>query len=331
MRQRQIVVLDGHALNPDGDNPWTPIQNLGDTTIYPRSETTQVISRSIDAQVIITNKVELTSETLRQLPKLKFIAVAATGYNIVDVADASELGIAVANVPVYGTDNVAQFTFALLLELCHRIGFHDASVKNGEWQSSSDWCYWKSPQIELAGRTFGIVGLGRIGRRVGEIAHAFGMNVIALSRANKIVPEFPRFAWASSERLFAEADVVSLHCPLTSENAGMINRQLLSRMKRRAFLINTSRGGLINESDLAEALNNGVIQGAAVDVLSKEPASAENPLLAARNCIISPHIAWATLEARQRIMRTVASNIAAFEAGIPENLVNGAGFKPRAA
>ncbi len=331
MTQRRIVVLDGHTLNPDGDNPWTPIQELGDTTIYPRSEPTQVISRSCDAQVIITNKVELTSETLRQLPKLKFIAVAATGYNIVDVADASERGIAVANVPVYGTDNVAQFTFALLLELCHRIGLHDTSVKNGEWQKSSDWCYWKTPQIELAGRTIGIVGFGRIGRQVGEIAHAFGMNVIACSRANKIPPEFPRFAWTSLERLFAEADVVSLHCPLTSENAGMVNRQLLSRMKNRAFLINTSRGGLIDESDLAEALNTGVIQGAAVDVLSKEPARADSPLLTARNCIISPHMAWATLEARRRIMRTVAGNITAFEAGNPLNLVNASGFKARGA
>jgi glycerate dehydrogenase len=327
MSNEKIVVLDGHTLNPDGDNPWTSIENLGETKIYPRTNAQQIVERSIDAQTVITNKVQLTAQTLRQLPRLRLIAVAATGYNIVDIAAANSLGIAVANVPVYGTSNVAQFTFALLLELCHRIGLHDTSVKQGDWESSSDWCYWKAPQVELAGRTIGLVGFGRIGRRVGEIANAFGMNVIAVQRRDS-APAYAPFAWRSIEQLFTEADVVSLHCPQTPESAGMVNRQLLAKMKSSAFLINTSRGGLINESDLADALNNGRLRGAAVDVLSSEPARSDNPLLHARNCIITPHVAWATLEARQRIMQTVASNISAFRAAKPLNVVNASDLRP---
>lgn len=316
-----IVILDGYTLNP-GDNPWTAISALGEVAVFDRTPPDQTLERAEPADILLTNKTPLTAETLKQLSRLKFISVLATGFNVVDVLAARRMGIPVSNVPVYGTDSVAQFVFALLLELCHRVGLHTDSVRQGEWTGHTEWCYWKTPQIELAGRTMGLVGFGRIGRRVGALAHAFGMNVIACGRSRGADPDFAPFRWASLPEVFSQADVVSLHCPLTAENSGFVNQALLERMRPEAFFINTARGGLVNEADLAQALNAGRIAGAAVDVVSREPLLPTNPLLQAKNCLITPHQAWATLSARQRLMRTTADNIAAFIRGAPMNLVN---------
>lgn len=317
----KIVVLDGYTLNP-GDNPWDGVARLGQIEVHDRTPADQIVPRSRDAEMILTNKVPFSRQMLAQLPKLKYIGVCATGYNIIDTAAAKERGIVVTNIPEYGTDGVAQFTIGLLLELCHRIGLHDHSVHAGEWQRNADWCYWKSQQIELAGRTMGIVGFGRIGRRVGQIASALGMHVLANDRATANPPAYANFRWAELDELFGQSDVVSLHCPLTPENEGMINRARLATMKRSAFLLNASRGPLVNEADLAAALNDGTIAGAALDVVSTEPIRADNPLLKAKNCILTPHIAWASLEARRRLMGTVVSNIQAFLNGSPTNVVN---------
>lgn len=322
MNRSRIVVLDGYTLNP-GDNPWEAIVALGELDVRDRTPVDQLLERSRDADVIVTNKAPLSAQTIARLPKLRFIAVTATGYNVVDIDAAAARGITVSNVPEYGTSAVAQYTFAMILELCHRIGQHADSVHRGEWSRNADWCYWLTPQVELAGLTMGIVGFGRIGRRVGELAHAFGMRVLAHSPKQVNPPGYTPFAWAASlDELAGEADVLSLHCPLTSANQGMVNRSLLGRMKPTALLINTARGALVNEQDLADALNAGVIAGAAVDVVSHEPIRAENPLLAAKNCLITPHMAWTTLAARQRLMRTTAENIAAFLRGSPINVVN---------
>lgn len=316
-----IVALDGFTLNP-GDNPWDAVAALGRLTVHDRSPADQIIPRARDAQIILTNKTPLSDVTLGQLPNLRFIAVMATGYNIVDVAAARRRGIAVSNVPEYGSNSVAQLVFALLLEHCHRVALHDSAVKAGEWSASPDFCFWKTPLIELAGLTMGIVGFGRIGRRVGELAHAFGMNVLAHNRTRSNDPDYLPFRWASVEEVFAESDVVSLHIPQTDANEGMVNRRLLSSMKRSAILINTARGGLVNEQDLADALREGVLAGAAMDVVSAEPIAPTNPLLAAPNCIMTPHIAWATLAARRRLMAVTANNVAASLAGNPINVVN---------
>ena len=317
----RIVVLDGHTLNP-GDNPWDDIAELGELTVYDRTPADAILERARGAEVVVTNKTPLSAATLAALPKLRFIAVLATGYNVVDVAAARERGIPVSNVPEYSTNAVAQFTFALLLELCHHVGAHDASVKSGEWSASTDFCYWTAPLVELEGRTMGVVGFGRIGRRVGELAHAFGMNVLACDVVRSDPPEYERFAWRKLADLAAESDVVTLHCPQTPENTGMVNAELLGMMKPDAFLLNAARGGLVVEADLAAALNAGRIAGAAVDVVGTEPIPERSPLLTARNCLITPHIAWAALAARRRLMRTTAENIAAFLAGSPVNVVN---------
>ncbi|MFB3891652.1 MAG: D-2-hydroxyacid dehydrogenase [Phycisphaerae bacterium] len=317
----RIVVLDGYTVNP-GDNPWMDVEKLGDLTVYDRTPGEQILARARGAAVILTNKTPLSAATLAQLPGLKFISVLATGYNIVDTAAARKLGIPVSNVPVYGTDSVAQFVFALLLEKCHHVSNHSDAVHRGDWTRSIDFCFWQSPLVELAGKRMGLVGFGRIGRRVGELAHAFGMEVWAFDTVRGAPPKYQPFAFKSIEEIFASCDVVSLHCPLTAENKGMVNRRLLGMMRKDAVLINTSRGPLVNEADLAESLNAGAIAGAAVDVVSAEPISADNPLLSARNCTITPHIAWATLEARRRLMKTTADNIAAFIAGRPINVVN---------
>jgi len=264
----------------------------------------------------------LSAETLAQLPDLKFIAVLATGFNVVDVAAARQRNIPVSNVPIYGTDSVAQFVFALLLELCHQVALHDKLVKQGDWTAIEDFCFWKTPLIELRGKTMGIVGFGRIGRRTAAVADAFGMKVIAHDLYQGAAPDYEGFEWAEMEALFQRSDVISLHCPLTPENGGFVDKSLLQQVKPGSFLINTSRGPLINENDLAEALNAGQLAGAALDVVSVEPIKADNPLLQARNCLITPHIAWATLEARQRLMQTTVENVAAYIAGSPINLVN---------
>lgn len=315
-----FVILDGYTLNP-GDNPWEPIKQYGTVEVHDRTPPEQVVVCSQHADILVTNKVAISAEAIEQLPRLKFIAVTATGYNMVDVAAARHRGILVANVPLYGTANVAQFTWALILELCHHVGQHSNSVAAGDWTKSTDFCYWLTPQIELAGKSLGLVGYGRIARQVGVIGEAFGMQVLASGRPGCKRPTSTSVRWTSTEQLFGEADIVSLHCPLTPETDQMVNRELLGRMRRHAFLVNTSRGGLVNDSDLADALRVGGIAGAAVDVVSQEPIRADNPLLSAPNCLITPHIAWSSLAARQRIMQTTAKNIAAFLANKPENVV----------
>lgn len=317
----RIVVLDGYTLNP-GDNPWDPVAALGELVVHERTPEDRIVERAADADVVLTNKTPLTAQTLAALARLKFISVLATGYNIVDVASARQRGIVVSNVPEYGTDSVAQHVFALLLACCHRLERHDRLIREGEWRRRGDFCFWDMPLSELAGKQMGIVGFGRIGRRVGEIAHALGMGVLACDVRQGDRPAYQPFAWKSLDDLFAESDVVSLHCPQTEETVGMVNAQRIGRMKPTAVLINTARGGLVNEADLARALNEGRLAGAALDVVSREPILDDNPLLRARNCLLTPHIAWATLEARRRLMAVTAENVAAFLRGRPINVVN---------
>jgi glycerate dehydrogenase len=317
-RPASLVVLDGYTLNP-GDNPWDDLAGLGTLTVYDRTPESGLIERARPADILLTNKTPLAATALAQLPALRFIAVLATGYNIVDVVAARQRGIPVSNVPEYGTDSVAQHVFALLLELCHRVGEHSAAVHAGEWAAAPDFCFWKMPPVELAGLTMGIVGFGRIGRRVAALADAFGMHVIAAGRGTAPPHDVPR---ASVEELFACSDVVSLHCPLTADNAGFVNQRLLGRTKPSAFFINTARGGLVDEAALAAALNAGQLAGAAVDVVSIEPMRPDNPLLGARHCIITPHIAWASRAARRRLMAQTVRNVAAFLSGRPINVVN---------
>ncbi len=322
MNRTKMVILDGYTLNP-GDLSWDELGRLGELDLYDRTEPYQIVERTQDAEIILTNKAPISTETLDQLPKLKFISVTGTGYNMVDISAAGSRGIPVSNVPEYGTDSVAQFAFALLLELCHQAGFHDRAVKAGDWSAAPDWCFWETPQLLLAGKKMGIVGFGRIGRRVGELAHAFGMEVMAFDPEQRETPAYSPFHWKRLQDLFAEADVVTLHCPQTAENIGFINHDLLNSMKKDAFFINAARGGLVNENDLAKALNTETIAGAAVDVVSNEPIQLDNPLLTASNCLITPHIAWASLDARQSMMKTTVKNIRAFLSGRPINVVNG--------
>jgi glycerate dehydrogenase len=317
----KIVVLDGYTVNP-GDNPWTELARLGELTVYDRTPAGQIVERARDAEVVLTNKTPLAAPTLQQLPALRFISVLATGYNVVDSAAARQRGIPVSNVPEYGTLSVAQHVFALLLELCQQVALHDLAVKAGEWARATDFCFWKQPPVELAGLTMGIVGFGRIGQRVGELAHAFGMTALATGGARRRPPAYRPFKWTDVPSLFSTADVVSLHCPLTDDNARFVNRSLLERMKPSAYLINTARGGLVDEHALADALGAGHLAGAAVDVVSAEPIRPDNPLLRARNCIITPHMAWASLAARRRLMAATVENVRAFFAGRPTNVVN---------
>lgn len=321
----RIVILDGATLNP-GDNPWTQIEQLGDMTLHAASEPAAIIDRLKDADVAVTNKARLTAEILDQLPNLKFIAVSATGHDCVDGGAAVKQGISVANVPSYGTPSVAQFTFALLLELCHRVALHDEAVHAGEWQSCGSFSFWKTPQIELQGSTLGVIGFGRIGQQVARIGNAFGMQILAASRHRQNAPDDVPFEWATPDEIASRADVVTLHCSLNEKSKGMINREFLSHMRPSAFLLNTSRGPLINEVALAEALNANQLAGAAVDVASVEPITDDNPLLTARNCLITPHMAWSSLAARRRMMQITADNIRNFQAGTPSNIVNGDGF-----
>lgn len=316
----RMVVLDGYVLNP-GDNPWTDFERLGALIVHDRTPDDEIVARSAGAAILLTNKTPLRAETLAALPALRYIGVLATGVNVVDVAEARRRGVVVSNVPEYSTDSVAQFVFALLLELCHHAASHSRSIHDGEW-GRREWCFWDTPLTELAGKTFGIVGFGRIGRRVGTLAHAFGMEVIAHTRRGGDDPGYAPFAWANLEEVFERSDVVSLHCPLTSDNAGMVDARLLARMKPSAFFINTARGPLVCERSLADALARGRIAGAALDVVSEEPIREENPLLAVPNCLLTPHIAWATLAARRRLMSASARNVAAFLAGAPINVVS---------
>ena len=318
----KIVVLDGYTINP-GDNPWSALETLGDCTIYDRTPPELRLERSMDAEILLTSKVKLDAAILRSLPKLKYISMLATGYNNVDVEAAGTLGIPVSNVPAYSTESVAQTTFALLLELAVNVGLHDAAVKAGEWERCPDHSFWKTPIVELDGLTIGIVGYGVIGKAVARIAAAFGMRVIAYAPRIPADPGPVPVCFVPLEELFASADVVTLNCPQTPENAGFVNATLLRRMKNTAFFINVARGGLVNEADLAGALHAGQIAGAGLDVVAHEPMLADNPLLSAPNCIFTPHIAWASLAARRRLVGIVAANVASYLGGSPINVVNG--------
>ena len=316
----RIIVLDGHTLNPC-DNPWTQIETLGELTVYDRTPADQIVGRARDAEIILTNKVPLSAGTLSQLPNLKFVSVLATGYNIIDTAACAARGIPVSNVPVYSTDAVAEFVFSLILDFAKRPAFHSELAKEGAWESSPDFCFWENSNFrELAGKTMGIIGFGRIGQRVGELAAAFKMNILAHSRSQSAATAFP-FAWASITEILESSDFVSLHCPLTPETHGLISATSLAKMKPTAFLVNTARGSLINEQALADALNIGLIAGAACDVVSAEPILPTTPLLHAKNLTLTPHIAWAAIEARQRLMAITAENIAAFLSGNSINTV----------
>lgn len=317
----KIVVLDGHTVNP-GDNPWDPVAALGELNVYERTGNDQILERATEAVILLTNKTPLTAANLAQLPQLRFICELATGYDNVDVVAAGQLGIPVANVPEYGSDSVAQHTMALLLELCNRVGEHCRAVHAGEWSRSADFSFCRGQLVELAGKKLGIIGMGRIGRRVAAIAHAFGMEILAYNPHSRNLPAAMPVTWLDIRDVFAAADVVTLHCPVKPENRGFVNRELLMLMKREAFLVNTARGALVNEEDLSWALDEGVIAGAALDVVSQEPILPDNPLLSARNCLITPHVAWASFSARRRLMETAAANVAAFLRGESVNVVN---------
>lgn len=316
----RIVVLDGYTLNP-GDNPWDDLAGLGELVVHDRTPPDLVAERARSAEIVLTNKTRLPGALLQQLPRLRFVSVLATGYDVVDVAAASARNVPVANVPEYGTDSVAQHVFALLFALCHRVAEHDAAVHAGEWSRSKDFCFWQQPPLELRGLTMGVIGLGRIGRRVASLSRAFGMKVVG-SASGRESPRVRGVRQCSVPEVFGCADVVSLHCPLTATTSRLVDAELLERMKRTAFLINTARGGLIDEVALANALDAGVLAGAAVDVVSEEPISPSNALLQARNCVITPHLAWASLGARRRLMQATVRNVRAFLRGRPVNIVN---------
>lgn len=318
----KLVVLDGYTLNP-GDNPWDEVAAFGELVVFDRTPEYQVVERGREADVLLTNKTKLTAAALAELPRLKLVCVLATGYNVVDLAACAARGIPVVNVPEYGSDSVAQHAVALLLELTNRVSVYNAAVHAGEWCQARDFTFYKAPLVELAGRSFGIVGLGHIGARVAQIARALGMNILAHNPRSRREPEGVPVRWLSLEELFRQSDVVSLHCPLTDGNREMVHRSLLERMAPHAYLLNTARGPLVNERDLADCLNEGIIAGAAVDVAAAEPIPASSPLLGAKNCIVTPHVAWATLAARRRLLSITAGNIEAFVAGRPRHVVNG--------
>jgi glycerate dehydrogenase len=298
------------------------LKKLGELMVYDRTPVDKVVERSANAEILFTNKTPVTEDAISNLPSLKFIGVLATGYNIVNTEAAKAKGIVVANVPGYGTASVVQMTFALLLELCLRVQRHSDSAMEGKWANSADWCYWDYPLVELSGKTIGIIGFGNIGQKVADVATAFGMNIIGNSRHWTDQTHRSNFRWAEIPELLVQSDVVSIHCPLFPETKGLINKESLRTMKKSSFLLNTSRGPIMVDEDLADALNKDVIAGAGIDVLSVEPPSKDNPLFSAKNCIITPHIAWATKEARIRLMNTTVSNLSAFINGSPVNVVN---------
>lgn len=316
----KIVVLDGFTLNP-GDLSWSGLEALGETTVYDRTNPEDIITRASGAEILFTNKTPLSAATMDALPELKFIGVLATGYNVVDVNAAKERGIPVSNIPTYGTLSVAQMAFAHIMQFCHHVKNHDDRVKAGAWSDCVDFCFWDHPLIELAGKTLGVVGFGRIGQQTANIGEAFGMRILAFDAYKTDQSHRPDFAWAELDQLLKESDFVSLHCPLFPETQGIINKENLAKMKPTAFLVNTSRGPLIVDQDLADALNSEVIAGAGLDVLSVEPPTMDNPLMTAKNCTITPHIAWATKDARSRLMDIAVENAQAYIAGSPKNTV----------
>lgn len=322
----KIVVLDGYTLNP-GDLTWEGLERIGEVTVYDRtaynvSRADLIVDRAKDAEVVFTNKTPLSKEMLDRLPNLKFIGVLATGYNVVDIEAAKERNIVVTNIPTYGTDSVGQMAIALLLEMCHHVGAHSDSVYRGEWANNADWCYWNYPLIELAGKTMGIIGYGRIGQSTGRIAQALGMKVLANDEYQNKTLESETMKYADLDTLLANADVIALHCPLFESTQGIINKNNIAKMKDGVMIINNSRGQLVVEEDLTEALNSGKVGGAALDVVSTEPIKEDNPLLKAKNCIITPHISWAPVESRQRLMDIAVDNLEKFIAGNPVNVVN---------
>ena len=319
----KLVVLDGYTENP-GDLSWNALKEFGDLTVYDRTSFTEsplITERIGDAEIIITNKTPISRETIDKCPRIKLIAALATGYNVIDYNYAAEKGIPVVNVPTYGTASVSQFSIALLLEICHHIGHHDKTVHEGKWAENIDWCYWDYPLIELEGKTMGIIGFGAIGKAVGRLARAFGMHVLAYNRSQS---EEGRgiAAYVDLDTLLAQSDVVSLHCPLFPETEHIIDAAAISKMKNGAILLNTARGPLVEEQALAQALGAGKLRGAALDVVSTEPIAEENPLLHCPNCIITPHMAWAPVESRQRLLNTVVENIRSYLEGTPQNAVN---------
>jgi glycerate dehydrogenase len=314
-----IVVLDGHCLNP-GDLSWARLEGLGACTLYDRSRADEVLERVRDADIVLTNKAKLPRATLQSLPRLKYIGVTATGYDVVDVRAARELGVVVTNVPTYGTASVVQMVFAHLLNLTQRVGDHARAVRKGRWAASLDWCFWDFPLVELAGMTMGIVGFGRIGQAVAKVAKGLDIEVLAHNRSP--IDASVGVRAVDLETIFRKSDVVSLHCPLTPETRRLVNRERLALMKPTAFLINTSRGPLVDEVALAEALNEGRLAGAGLDVLEQEPPAEGNPLFTATNCYITPHIAWATRASRQRLLDAAIDNVAAFLKGEPRNVVS---------
>lgn len=319
----KIVILDGYTENP-GDLSWEGFEKLGELVVFDRTSLTdpkEVISRLAGAEAVITNKTPVSREVLDACPDIKYIGVLATGYNIVDVSAAKEKGIPVCNIPTYGTDAVGQFAIALLLEICHHVGHHSEAVASGRWESSPDWCFWDYPLIELAGKTMGIIGFGRIGQTTGKIAKAMGMKVIAFDEhatgSGMAIAEY-----VALDKLYAASDVIALHCPLFPSTEGMINKDSIAKMKNGVIILNNSRGALIAEQDLADALNSGKVYAAGLDVVSAEPVKGDNPLLKAKNCIITPHISWAPKESRKRLMDAAAGNLRAFLDGQPVNVVN---------
>lgn len=317
----KIVILDGKALNP-GDLSYDSLKQFGEVTIHPRTDTeAETIDRIGDSEIVLVNKVPITEAVLEACPNIKLICVQATGYNIIDCKACAVRGIPVTNVPAYGTAAVAQFTMALILEMCHRIGLHNHSVHQGDWAKADSFCYWLTPQMELAGKTLGIIGFGRIGQAVGRLAKAFGMKVITYNRSES--EEGRKIAdYVDLDTLFTRSDIISLHCPLFPETEKIINSSNIAKMKNGAMLVNTARGGLVDEEALVEALESGKLRYAAIDVVSQEPMNADNSLLKTRKCIITPHIAWAPVESRQRLMDCVEENIRAYLMGQPQNVVN---------
>lgn len=320
----KIVVLDGYTLNP-GDLTWDGFKALGDCTVYDRTSLTdeaEIVSRIGDAQIVITNKTPLTKSILDACPNVKYIGVLATGYNVVDIDAAKSKKIPVTNIPTYGTQSVAQFAFALLLEICHRVAHHSQAVHDGRWESQPDFCFWDYPLIELAGKTIGIIGYGRIGQATGKLAQAFGMKVIAFDAMREVGTKLGDCTFVELDELFATSDVIALHCPLFPSTQGIICRENIAKMKDGVIILNNSRGGLVVEQDLRDALDSGKVYAAGLDVVSTEPIKADNPLLGAKNCFITPHISWAPKESRARLMNIAVDNLKSFLDGKPINVVN---------
>ena len=320
----KIVVLDGYTLNP-GDLTWDGFKALGDCTVYDRTSLTdeaEIVSRIGDAQIVITNKTPLTKSIFDACPNIRYVGVLATGYNVVDIAAAREKKIPVTNIPTYGTQSVAQFAFALLLEICHRVAHHSQAVHDGRWTSQPDFCFWDYPLIELAGKTMGIIGYGRIGQATGKLAQAFGMKVIAFDAMREVGTKLGDCTFVELDELFATSDVIALHCPLFPSTQGIICRENIAKMKDGVIILNNSRGGLVVEQDLRDALDSGKVYAAGLDVVSTEPIKADNPLLGAKNCFITPHISWAPKESRARLMNIAVDNLKAFLDGKAVNVVN---------